>query len=157
MCGNLVSTISALSRPRISRVDAVVQPDKVQGPRLRILVVDDSATDRSIALALLHRIGQEADTATNGAQATEAASKAPPYDVILMDINMPVKDGIVATKEITSHAQDPRKPRIFAMTGGKQAGREACQEAGMHGYLAKPLRLDQLVALVDACREAQAK
>jgi len=121
--------------------------------RLRILVADDSATDRQIALALLRRLGLSADLVADGLEAA-AMAREKPYDVILMDVSMPVLDGITATRQIKED-MPAAAPRIFAMTGGRAATPKACEDAGMAGYLAKPVRLERLAAVLAACRDAQ--
>ena len=111
-------------------------------------MVDDSATDRQIALALLRRLGQDAHAVPDGMSAAVGAAN---YDVILMDVSMPGMDGLEATRRIV---QAKPHPRIVAMTGGRMAGPDACEAAGMQGYLSKPVRLDQLAETLRAEADA---
>ncbi len=158
MSAKLFDMVSALSRPMAAGSDMVLIDPKMQKiPRqhLRILVADDSATDRQIALALLRRLGEHADVVVDGNEAAMAAEEEA-YDVILMDVNMPTLDGIEATKRIRENKPPQAAPRIVAMTGGRVAGKDECKAVGMEGYLAKPVRLEQLAQILAACRDARA-
>ncbi len=107
---------------------------------LRILLAEDNAMNRRLALILLERMGYAADVATNGAEAVEAVARAP-YDVVLMDIQMPEMDGLGATRRIRERWPDGERPRIVALTANAMVeDREATAEAGMDDYLAKPIR-----------------
>jgi CheY-like chemotaxis protein len=89
------------------------------------------------------------DVAADGREAVERAA-AGRYDVILMDVQMPELDGFQATAAIRAHSSGVRVP-IIALTAHAMAGdRERCLEAGMNGYLAKPLDIGQLIEVVEA-------
>jgi PAS domain S-box-containing protein len=121
---------------------------------LRILLVEDNPTNQKVASVLLERMGYRADLASDGAQAVEAASRRS-YDVVLMDVQMPELDGLEATRRIRRGLPQDRQPTIVAMTAGAYAGdRQACLDAGMDAYIAKPLRVDQLVDALNQCRPA---
>jgi CheY-like chemotaxis protein len=134
---------SALAAPRLPT--AAPRP-AANGP-LRILLAEDNPVNRKVALAMMERLGYQADVAVNGQEAVEA-SKARAYDVILMDVQMPVLDGLEATRRI--HAQAPEKhPFIVAMTAGALPGdKEKCLAAGMDYYIAKPIRLEALAEVL---------
>ena len=111
---------------------------------LRILLVEDNAMNRRLATILLDRMGYTADVATNGLEAIEALERAT-YDVALMDIQMPELDGLEATRRIRARWPDGARPRIVALTANAMAeDRAATVEAGMDGYLSKPIRPDEL-------------
>ena len=111
---------------------------------LRILLVEDNAMNRRLATILLDRMGYTADVATNGLEAIEALERGT-YDVVLMDIQMPELDGLEATRRIRARWPDGARPRIVALTANAMAeDRAATVEAGMDGYLSKPIRPDEL-------------
>ena len=123
---------------------------------LRILLAEDNPVNRKVAHRLLQRLGYEADEAVDGRAAVEAVKAAlPPYEVILMDVQMPELDGLTATQEIRalSHLQ---QPFIIAMTANAMEGdRETCLAAGMNDYLPKPVKLDTLREILEGYQEAE--
>ncbi|MEM1369703.1 MAG: response regulator [Cyanobacteria bacterium P01_H01_bin.15] len=126
-----------------------LQPLVEQLP-LKILVAEDNTVNQKLALLLLERLGYRADIAANGIEAIEAL-KRQDYDVILMDVNMPEMDGITATQKICQHWQTQR-PHIIAVTANAMQGdREECIQAGMDGYISKPIRLEELVQALKKC------
>ncbi|MCP4107268.1 MAG: response regulator [Desulfobacteraceae bacterium] len=117
---------------------------------IHILLVEDNEVNRKVVLALLKKLGFNADIACNGAQAVEILGKSA-YDIVLMDIRMPEMNGIEATKII----RDPGSKIIrhdipvIAMTANAMKGdRELCIEAGMDDYIAKPVEPSELLALI---------
>ena len=116
---------------------------------LRILLAEDNTVNQQLALLLLESMGYRADVASNGVEAVEAVSRLP-YDLVLMDVQMPEMDGIEATRRIRADGPSPQ-PRIVAMTANAMQGdREACLAAGMDDYLAKPIRPEALAASIAA-------
>ena len=90
-------------------------------------------------------MGYRADLASNGVEAIECAERQP-YDVVLMDVQMPEMDGLEATRRITAHWPAEARPRIVAMTANAMQGdREECLAAGMDDYVVKPIRVDALM------------
>ncbi|MDD3917099.1 MAG: chemotaxis protein CheB [Synergistaceae bacterium] len=117
------------------------------GENARILLVEDNAVNRQVALALLKKAGVRADTAENGLEALEAL-RSNDYDLVLMDLQMPVMDGLAATLAIRAGRGDVRNPDVpvVAMTAhALQSDREACMHAGMNGYITKPIRPAELL------------
>jgi PAS domain S-box-containing protein len=113
---------------------------------LRILLAEDNAMNQKVALRLLEQLGYRADVATNGLEAIEALERQP-YDVVLMDVQMPELDGLDATRRICERWPEETRPHIIAMTANAlPEDREACFAAGMNDYVAKPIRAEELVA-----------
>jgi signal transduction histidine kinase/CheY-like chemotaxis protein/putative methionine-R-sulfoxide reductase with GAF domain len=116
---------------------------------LRILLAEDNTVNQQLALLLLESMGYRADVVSNGVEAVEALNRLP-YDLVLMDVQMPEMDGLEATRRIRADGPSPQ-PRIVAMTANAMQGdREACLTAGMDDYLAKPIRPEQLAAAIAA-------
>jgi GAF domain-containing protein/CheY-like chemotaxis protein len=116
---------------------------------LRILLAEDNPVNQKLALRLLDRMGYRADVAGNGLEAI-AALEGAVYDVVLMDIQMPEVDGLEATRRIRRRWPGGT-PRIVAMTANAMDGdREACLEAGMDDYIAKPIAPEALQATLEA-------
>jgi signal transduction histidine kinase/CheY-like chemotaxis protein len=106
---------------------------------LRVLVVDDNEINRKLAGILLQQLGATIDQAENGVAAVEECSRNS-YDIVLMDMHMPVMDGIEATSRIRKMQQNGPRTPIVALTANALSGdRERYLEAGMDDYLAKPL------------------
>jgi CheY-like chemotaxis protein len=106
-------------------------------------------------MRLLQQMGYRADLASNGIEAIECVERQP-YDLVLMDVQMPEMDGLEASRRITSKYPAHQRPRIVAMTANAMQGdREACLAAGMDDYVTKPIRVDALVsALLAAAARA---
>ncbi|MCD6050263.1 MAG: barA 6 [Verrucomicrobia bacterium] len=122
---------------------------------LRLLLAEDNPVNQKVAMKILERLGYEADYAGNGLEVLEAVRRMP-YDVILMDCQMPEMDGYEATRRIRQAAAagmegqnktDLKKVYIIALTANAMAGdREACLAAGMDDYISKPIRREDLEA-----------
>lgn len=123
---------------------------------LRVLLVEDNAVNQKLALLMLARQGFRADVAANGSEALAALLLAS-YDIVCMDLQMPVMDGLEATRRIRQEVPAERQPRIIAMTADATSeDRKLCLEAGMDDYLSKPVRMDQLAAALARCTELAA-
>jgi signal transduction histidine kinase/DNA-binding response OmpR family regulator len=113
---------------------------------LSVLLVEDNMVNRTLALEMLQRLGCDAMHAGNGVEALDALEKQE-FDVVLMDCQMPVMDGFIATRKLREREAAKKKEptRVVALTANALAGdREACLAAGMNDYLAKPFTLAQL-------------
>jgi CheY-like chemotaxis protein len=127
-------------------------PDMARRHPLRILLAEDNVVNQKLALRLLAQMGYRADLAANGLEAVDAVGRQT-YDVVLMDVQMPELDGFEASREINQRWPGERRPRIVAMTANAMQGdRELCVAAGMDDYVAKPIRVDELVAALERCR-----
>ena len=114
---------------------------EVRRANARILLAEDNITNQQVALGILNKLGMRADAVANGAEALHSLETIP-YDLVLMDMQMPEMDGIEATRRI----RDPQSAvkqhdiPIIAMTANALTGdRERCLEAGMNGYVTKPV------------------
>jgi PAS domain S-box-containing protein len=124
---------------------------------LRVLVAEDNAVNRQLALALLGKLGYQADVVENGREALDALEQQA-YDVVLMDVQMPELDGLEATRRIRDRFRSEEGPTIIAMTANAMEGdREECLAAGMDDYLCKPIRVDELSRALARCRPREAR
>ncbi len=118
---------------------------------VRILMAEDNLINQKVALRILQSRGYDADTVTDGGQAV-AALKSKPYDLVLMDVQMPEMDGYEATRIIRdpeSNVLDSTIP-IIAMTAHAMKGdRELCLEAGMDDYISKPVKREELFSAIE--------
>lgn len=160
--GERAPTPSTLADPMPAAAKAHAAPQggadeqavEVGQGRLRILVAEDTPVNQMVAQRMLSRLECDVVIAENGEQALELA-KEESFDLILMDCQMPVMDGYVATFEIRRHEArtDEHRIPIVAMTANAMKGdRERCLDAGMDGYIAKPVMLETLSALVESIR-----
>ena len=119
---------------------------------LRILVAEDNVVNQQLALLVLQKLGYRAEVTANGLEALQALEREP-YDVVLMDVQMPTMDGLEATRRIHQRWPEGRRPHVIAATASAmQEEREACLAAGMDDYLSKPIRVDELAAALRRCR-----
>lgn len=113
-----------------------------------VLLVEDNDTNALLALEILRQIGVSAERVTDGAQAVEAAA-ARPFDLILMDVHMPVMDGLEATRRIRELADPIAGIPIVAMTANAMKSDEAaCLSAGMDAFISKPFKPDEFVGVL---------
>ncbi|BAI75773.1 two-component response regulator (plasmid) [Azospirillum sp. B510] len=117
----------------------------------RLLVVDDSATNRMVVAGLLAKAGFSVETATGGAEAVEAIAQAPvPPEAVLMDVAMPDMDGVMATTTIRRLGDERARIPIIAVTANAQPeDRLRCLAAGMNDYLTKPVRRADLLGALE--------
>jgi signal transduction histidine kinase/FixJ family two-component response regulator len=114
----------------------------LQGQKRRLLVVEDNVMNQKLAVAVLNRLGYESAVAENGQKALELLA-GPPFDAILMDIQMPVMDGYETTRRIRTELRS--NVPIIAMTAHALVGeRDKCLRVGMNDFIAKPFQMDEL-------------
>jgi PAS domain S-box-containing protein len=130
------------------------RPATVPPQPSRVLLAEDNLVNQKVALHMLAALGYRADLAANGEEVLQALERQP-YDIILMDVQMPEMDGLEATQRIVTEQPDATKrPWIIALTANAvQGDREICLEAGMDDYISKPIRKEELA---DALSRAQA-
>ena len=133
------------------REGPVEEPAEQRMP-LRILVAEDNVVNQQLALLLLGKLGYRADVTADGLAALQALEREP-YDVVLMDVQMPTMDGLEATRRIHQQWSEGQRPHVIAATANAmQEEREACLAAGMDDYLPKPIRVEELAAALSRCR-----
>jgi signal transduction histidine kinase/ActR/RegA family two-component response regulator len=144
---------AALPGPQAAPAPTVQQA----APRsLRILVAEDTPANQKLVLRILAKRGHQVEIAENGALAVDL-SQTRPFDAILMDVQMPVMDGLQATAAIRSLEPKPSRVPIIAMTAYAMKGdQQRCLDAGMDAYLAKPVSSRELIDLVERLAAAAA-
>jgi len=147
----------AESQPGTLPVQVLSEPGSQEPPAssasLRVLLVEDIEVNRMVALGMIRRSGfEQVEVAVNGQQAVEIMREQPGIDIILMDLQMPVLDGITATRMILSEAKN-NPPYIIGLTGNAMdSHRESCFEAGMSDFLAKPFTLPKFRSMMEQAR-----
>jgi CheY-like chemotaxis protein len=147
----------------VSRRDVAFRPhfDAGMGQRLplRILVAEDNVINQQVALSFLERLGYRADVVANGLEVLSSLRRQP-YDVVLMDVQMPEMDGLEATRRIrglsSTELAAEAQPRIIAMTANvMKEDYEVCLAAGMDNYVGKPVQVEELVGALRKCQPRQ--
>jgi signal transduction histidine kinase/CheY-like chemotaxis protein len=123
----------------------------------RILLVEDQPLNQKIAIMLMQRLGYSSvDVANNGQEAVDMVQQGS-YDIIFMDLQMPIMGGIEATFSIRGNFHLKNQPAIIAMTGHALTGvKEECKQAGMNAFLTKPVSLDDFRRVIPPCLEKEA-
>jgi hypothetical protein len=128
-------------------------PNPASKSKLRILLAEDNLVNQKVALKQLDSLGYKADVVANGKEVLQLLEKIP-YDLILMDCQMPILDGLETTKEIHRWQEDAfalrRRPVVIAMTANAmKEDEEMCFNAGMDDYLSKPVFKEKLAATLE--------
>jgi signal transduction histidine kinase/ligand-binding sensor domain-containing protein/CheY-like chemotaxis protein len=143
-------------KPVVSIVPPASGTTARQGRRAHLLVAEDNAINQKVMGLLLGRLGYTFDMAKNGLEAVEKF-KSRPYDLVLMDWQMPVLDGFAATQAIRELNPAAALVPIIAVTANALSGeRDKCLSAGMSDYLAKPVSREALEAAIERCLAAKA-
>ncbi|MBX2863361.1 MAG: response regulator [Leptolyngbyaceae cyanobacterium MAG.088] len=126
----------------------LLEPTLGQTHPLKILVAEDNLVNQQLAKQYLNKLGYQPDIVSDGCKAIEALQQHP-YDVILMDVQMPVMDGLAATTKICEQWPPLERPQIIALTANAMQGdRERFLAAGMDGYISKPIHLQELITIL---------
>ncbi|WP_322757028.1 response regulator [Synechococcus sp. CBW1107] len=129
---------------------ALASIDRLAARRpLRLLLVDDIPVNQKLVARMLNHLGYGAVIVNNGQAALDAVHQDP-YDVVLMDVQMPVLDGLEASRRIRGSTSLAIQPWIIAMTAhARDEDRQACLEAGMNDYISKPMTIDGLKTVLE--------
>ena len=147
----LSRALSASTAATAHKADVRFDPQMGQQHPLRILLAEDHPDNQKIALSMLKRLGYSAEVAANGSLVLDALEQQP-YDVILMDMQMPEMDGPSATREIVRRTKGKLRPRIIAMTANASAeDRQTCFDAGMDDFVSKPITVAKLTEILKRC------
>lgn len=135
-------------KPVLTEGDAAFRAPDVSFDKIRVLLAEDNKVNQLVASKILRTFGLNVDIAVNGQEALDAM-RAKDYDLVFMDLQMPKMDGLEVTRSI--RMEQPLHPcKIVALTANAfPADREACIAAGMDDYLAKPIQIDTLKAILD--------
>jgi CheY-like chemotaxis protein len=182
LCDLMGGTIGAVGRPGEGAVFTVVLPlppavaqaaepvdepamaemDEGEYPPLRVMLVDDNATNRKVVELMLAQVGAETTACENGQEAVHAFNHAP-FDLILMDLQMPVMDGLSATRairEIERVGAKVRTPLVVLSANVSPQDRAGTAEAGADAHIGKPIKADELIStmmtVLEAAEEARA-
>ncbi|CRI58331.1 response regulator [Pseudomonas sp. CCOS 191] len=116
--------------------------------RARILLVEDNPVNQLVAKGMLGKLGCQVQVAAHGQEALDYLERDS-FDLVLMDCNMPVMDGYEASRRIRQSSRWPELPIVALTANAMPEERERCRAAGMNGYLAKPFRREELLALIE--------
>jgi CheY-like chemotaxis protein len=147
ICGSLQKSDVTQTRPALLTRHSI--RESARG--LNILLAEDNLIGQKLAVSLIQRMGHKVSIAQNGIQAIEAIEREK-FDIILMDVQMPEMDGLEATQAIRERESLTGRPRIpiIAMTAYAMAGdRDRCLEAGMDGYVSKPINAQELFEAIE--------
>lgn len=140
--------LELVEEPSIAAVQTT-GPSTHTARQAKVLVVDDNAVNRRVATLQLEKMGCVVHSAENGLQAVHKA-RSGDWDLIFLDLRMPVLDGLEAARRIRADEPEGRRVPIVALTAdGFQERRTACLEAGMDEHLTKPFRREELLAIVE--------
>lgn len=131
------------------------RPDGQGDSQATILVVDDHPVNQKLMVSMLKKIGLSSDIAEDGSQALEMALNYS-YDLIFMDLQMPIMDGLECTRRIRSELGNRSQPAIIAMTANVMDGiRDHCIETGMNGYISKPVKMANVKQKISEFHQTQ--
>jgi CheY-like chemotaxis protein len=150
---NALNAEAQVERPGAGAALSVVPSDRRP---VRVLVVEDNLINQKVAVRMLERLGHVSQVAGNGVEGL-AALAAQPYDIVFMDCQMPEMDGFEATRTLRDlEKATGRHTPVIALTANvMNEEREQCRRAGMDDFLAKPVRYEDLSAVIDRWRPAE--
>ena len=156
----LIRTVLGLGEKRSGSILTKHRVKEIMSHDVRILYAEDNPVNQKLGEKMIKRMGYKIDIVSDGLEAVEMIKENGPYDIVLMDIQMPNMDGLEATKEIRkwemethdSSAQSLNRIPIVALTANAMAGdRERYLEAGMDDYLSKPFKREKIQRVIGEC------
>lgn len=133
-----------MQREKKSAAAPVLDSSFARRMPLRVLLADDNPINQKVGLSVLAKLGYRADVVNNGNEVITALENKV-YDVLFLDVQMPVMDGLDCARQICSRWTRDKRPVVIAMTGNALIGdREKCLAAGMDDYISKPVRIGEL-------------
>ncbi len=150
----LATVTGSQKRPVKERPPAIVTRHSITEDhrrKVRILLADDNIVNQKVAVAMLRKFGYNTDVVANGKEALIAVRRDP-YDIVLMDCQMPEMDGYEATKQIRnskSQVPNPKIPIIAMTAHAMQGAREECLESGMDDFISKPVNPQELLDMIE--------
>lgn len=151
--GSIFNFVIALPVGNVDQITTkpnLFTPIEVQSLPIKVLVVEDNIFNQKITLIMLQKFGYQADVAMNGNEAINFLSNQE-YDLIFMDVQMPIMDGVTATKIIRENSLSATKPWIVALTAGAlPEDYQACINAGMNDYISKPIDIKEIARSLSA-------
>jgi signal transduction histidine kinase len=147
-----IPAAAAAEAPPMKSPDSGLEIPPADLPALRVVVAEDNAVSRKVALTFLKRLGYEAESVGNGVELLQRLSQSV-FDVVVMDVQMPEMDGLEAARRIRRDLPSLRQPHIVAMTAAAfPEDRARCLEAGMDDYVSKPVSMTEWVAVLRRVR-----
>jgi PAS domain S-box-containing protein len=143
--------LSGAPAPLVRRMARDIDATLAKHRPLRILLAEDNVVNQKVVVAQLKRMGYDPDVVANGLEVLTAVHRQP-YDVILMDVQMPEMDGLEASRRIIQELAVGRRPRLIALTANVfKSDQDTCRAAGMDGFLGKPVDVGQLREVLLQC------
>jgi CheY-like chemotaxis protein len=140
----------------LASIDVEIIPEQLP---IKILIVEDNILNQKITQLMLKKLGYDSDIIENGQECLTILTNPNPakaYEIIFMDVQMPVMDGITATKRIRENLSSPHKPWIIALTADALAEEQkACMDAGMNDFISKPVRIKEVSRAIAAYIQQQ--
>jgi len=147
----LAESVGITPRPIATRYSAREILSQIAGRKARLLLADDNITNQQVALGILKKLGMSADAVANGAEVIKALETVP-YDLVLMDVLMPVMDGLEATRTIRnplSKVLNHQIPIVAMTANAMQGDRDKCLKVGMNDYVSKPVSPQSLAEALE--------
>jgi len=147
----MIMNVFGTTQPSTTTMTAQSHIDRTLSEQipLHILIAEDNIVNQKLLARILKQMGYMADVVSNGAEAIEAVEKNS-YDMVFMDVHMPKMDGFEAARQIVNKWDSTKRPKIVAVTADAMEGdREKALQAGMDDYLSKPVRMEQIQAIIE--------